>query len=316
MAADKTFHKGRRKVDQSVKVLAPAKVNLHLEVLRLRHDGYHDIETILQTIALFDELTVTLVDEFPGGEPNISLTVTGAPALPVDETNLCWRAARHFCREASVSGKIIIHLKKNIPVAAGLGGGSTDAAAVLMACNHLFATGHDDAELEAMGAALGADVPFFIKGGTAMGRGIGTILTSLPTLRSGQFLIVKPHLKLQTKQVYPELKMGLTVNAPKANIGVIKPMLARFPQTNWPGFNRLEEAVLPSQPSVQRLVHRLQELAPVAMLCGSGPTAYAAFDADENLTEIVAEFVEAGLYVKVVKPHPNGAQLEGVRKLP
>jgi len=90
-------------------------------------------------------------------------------------------------------------------------------------------------------------------------------------------------------------------------------MLARFPQTNWPGFNRLEEAVLPSQPVVQRLVHRLQELAPVAMLSGSGPTAYGAFADEENLAEYVAEFEEAGLYVKVVKPHPNGAQLEGVR---
>lgn len=313
MAADQKFEKGRRTIDKTVKVSAPAKINLHLEVLRLRHDGYHDVETILQAIEIFDEVTVTLVEQYPGGPPKISLTVIGAPSLPVDETNLCWRAALHFCREASVSGKISIRLKKNIPIAAGLGGGSSDAAAVLKACDHLFATGFSDGELEEMAAPLGADVPFFIKGGTAMGRGIGTILTPLPTLRSAQFLIVKPHLKLQSNQVYPELRMGLTVNAPKANIGVIKPMLARFPQTNWPGFNRLEEAVLPSQPVVQRLVHRLQELAPVAMLSGSGPTAFAAFAADENLAEIVAEFEEAGFYVKVVKPHPNGAQLEGVR---
>ncbi|MFT5234591.1 MAG: 4-diphosphocytidyl-2-C-methyl-D-erythritol kinase [Candidatus Krumholzibacteriia bacterium] len=308
------FEKGRRHVGETVKALAPAKVNLHLEVLRLRHDGYHDIETIFQAIKIFDELTVTLVEAYPGGEPKISLTVNGASSLAVDETNLCWLAARHFCRETSVSGKINIELKKNIPIAAGLGGGSSDAAAVLKACNHLFATRLDDGQLEEMGAALGADVPFFIKGGTAMGRGIGTILTPLPALRSGQFLIVKPHLRLQTNEVYPELKMGLTVNAPKANIGVIKSMLARFPQENWPGFNRLEEAVLPSQPAVQRIVRRLQELAPVAMLTGSGPTAFAAFADEENLDEFVAEFEAAGLYVKVVKPHPNGAQLEGVRR--
>jgi 4-diphosphocytidyl-2-C-methyl-D-erythritol kinase len=306
----KEFVKGRQPINRTVRMRAPAKVNLHLEVLRQRHDGYHEIETILQAITLFDELRVTLVERYPGGEPRLALAVSGPREIPRDETNLCWRAARHFCRQTGVSGKIEIELTKIIPAAAGLGGGSSDAAAVLIACDHLFATHLESERLVELGAALGADVPFFLRGGTAMGRGIGTRLTPLPAIRAGQFLIVKPGIHLKTQEVYEELKMGLTVNSAKANIGVIKPLLARFPRVDWPGFNRLEEVVLPSFPSVQRLVHRLRELAPVAMLSGSGSAAFAVFGADEDLTEIVAEFEQAGLYVNVVGPHPAGVLLE------
>ena len=304
------YEKGRKLDGRTVAVRAPAKVNLHLEVLRRRHDGYHEIETILQAVRLFDRVEVTLVEQFAGGEPVITIEVQGDASVPADQTNLCWQAARHFCRQTGRSGSLTIRLTKDIPAAAGLGGGSSDAAAVLKACDHLFATGLDDKELEELGAPLGADVPFFIRGGTAMGRGTGTDLTPLPTVRSGQFLIVKSGLNLKTSDVYGTLKMGLTVQSAKANIAVIKPLLARFPQKNWPGFNRLEEVVLPSQPAVQRLVHRLQELSPVAMLSGSGSAAYAAFPVGVDLSEYVSEFADAGLYVKVVGPHPAGVQLE------
>ncbi len=313
MAKGSEFVKGRKTVNTKVTLRAPAKVNLHLEVLRQRHDGYHDIETVLQAVQIFDRVSVTLVEAYPGGEPDIRLTMNGPRHIPVDETNLCWRAARHFCRETGVSGQVMIHLEKSIPAAAGLGGGSSDAAAVLKALDHLYESRLDDSELEKLAAPLGADVPFFIKGGTALGRGIGSQLTPLPALRTGQFLIVKPGLHLKTQDVYRELKMGLTVNSAKVNIPVIKPLLTRFPQENWPGFNRLEEVVLPSEPVVQRLVRRLQELSPVAMLSGSGSAAFAAFADAEDLTEFVAEFSEAGFYVKVVGPHPTGVQLEGGR---
>jgi 4-diphosphocytidyl-2-C-methyl-D-erythritol kinase len=305
------FDKGRKAVNRTVTLRAPAKVNLHFEVLRRRHDGYHEIETILQAVQLFDEVAVTLAEQYAGGEPAISLIVQGDRHVPADQTNLCWRAARHFCQQTGLSGRLDLRLTKRIPAGAGLGGGSSDAAAVLFACDFLFATGLEVSELEAMGAALGADVPFFFRGATALARGIGTRLTVLPTLRNGQFLIVKPALHLKTEDVYRDLRMGLTVNSAKANIGVIRPLLARFPQRNWPGINRLEDVVLPSQPAIQRIVHRLQELAPVAMLTGSGSAAYAAFPGGEDLSEVVGEFASAGLYVRVVGPHPAGVQLEG-----
>jgi len=302
------YRKGRRAVNAAVALRAPAKVNLHLEVVRRRHDGYHDIETVLQAVAFYDRVTVTLRDRFPGGEPRIGLEVVGDPDLPQDETNLCWRAARHFCREQSVSGELDIVLEKRIPVAAGLGGGSSDAAAVLVACDRLFGTGLEPGELERLGAAIGSDVPFFVRGGTQLGRGRGTILTVLPTVRTGQFLIVKPALDLRTSDVYGGLKMGLTVHSAAANIQVLKPILARFPQQTWPGFNRLEEVVLPAQPSLQRLVVRMRQLAPVAMLSGSGSAVVGVFPDGKDLTAIVKEFEQAGLFARIVGPHVAGVE--------
>jgi 4-diphosphocytidyl-2-C-methyl-D-erythritol kinase len=307
---DHGFKHGRRPIGRTVGVRAPAKVNLHLEVLRKRHDGFHEIETILQAVSLFDELRVTLHEQYPGGAPDITLKLGGKKAhLPADETNLCWRAARLFCLETGLSGKIHLHLDKEIPAAAGLGGGSSDAAAVLVACDHLFGTRLESGALEAMGAQLGSDVPFFVRGGTAMGRGRGTDLTPLPQVRVCQFLIVRPALDLKTPEVYDKLKMGLTVNSAKVNIRVIKSLLARFPQKSWPGFNRLEDVVLPSQPSLQRIVLELRELAPVAMLSGSGSAVVAVFPEGYDLTEILEGFGESGLYVRVVGPHSAGVEI-------
>ena len=307
---DAGFTRGSRKVGQTVGVRAPAKVNLHLEVLRRRHDGFHEIETILQAVSLFDELRVTLVEQYQGGEPDIELEAgRGMAGISIDRTNLCWLAARKFCLETRLSGRIRIRLDKEIPPAAGMGGGSSDAAAVLVACNRLFKAGLEFGDLEKMGAGLGSDVPFFIRGGTAMGRGTGTDLTPLPPLQTGQFLIVKPDLDLKTPEVYDKLKMGLTINSAKANIRIIKPLLVRFPQKNWPGFNRLEDVVLPSQPSLQRLVLELRQIAPVAMLSGSGSAVFAVFTEGFDLTETLAEFEEAGLYVRVVGPYVAGVEI-------
>ncbi len=304
------FTKGRKPIGRTVGVRAPAKVNLHLEVLRQRHDGFHEIETILQAVPIFDRLRVTLIEQYPGGEPDIEMEAgTGMAGIPTDDTNLCWKAARKFCRETKLSGRIHIRLDKGIPAAAGLGGGSSDAAAVLLACNHLFRTRLETGDLEKMGADLGSDVPFFIQGGTAMGRGTGTDLTQLQPIKPCQFLIVKPALDLKTPEVYSKLKMGLTVNSAKANIRVIKPLLVRFPQKNWPGFNRLEDVVLPSQPVLQRLVLELRESAPVAMLSGSGSAVFAVFTEGFDISEIVEEFVDAGFFVTVVGPHAAGVEI-------
>ena len=200
-------------------------------------------------------------------------------------------------------------LAKEIPAASGLGGGSSDAAAVLVACNHLYRTRLDSGDLEKMGADLGSDVPFFIQGGTAMGRGTGTDLTQLQPIKPCQFLIVKPALDLKTPEVYGKLKMGLTVNSAKANIRIIKPLLVRFPQKNWPGFNRLEDVVLPSQPVLQRIVLELRESAPVAMLSGSGSAVVAVFTEGFDISEIIEEYVDAGFFVKVVGPHAAGVEI-------
>ena len=290
-------------------MVAPAKVNLHLEVLRLRQDGYHEIETILQAIKLFDTVTVERRKAFSIGAPQIELRVRPAGAAPAGPENLCWRAARRFCRVTGCGGRLRIELQKEIPAAAGLGGGSSDAAAVLVACDRLFGTGLEVAALEGLAAEIGSDAPFFIRGGTQLGRGRGTELTVLPTIRSGQFLIIKPDIDLSTEEVYSGLRMGLTVRSPKANITGVKSLIARFPTGSWFGLNRLEEVVVPSHPELQRLIVHLQELAPVAMLSGSGAAVVAVFAEDYDLARISGEFARSDWFVRVVGPHAVGVEI-------
>ncbi len=297
---------GDRWGSTEVVLQAPAKVNLHLEVIRRRHDGYHEIETVLQAVKLFDTVRVRLAQRLTGGSPRLDLRVTPALAAPGDATNLCWQAARLFCDRLRVSAHLNIDLQKDIPAGSGLGGGSSDAVAVLMACDRLFGTKLEIVELEHLAAELGSDCPFFVRGGTMLARGRGTLLTPLPLIRSGQFLIIKPDIELNTSQVYGALKMGLTVRSPKVNITGMKSLIARFPTSSWFGFNRLEEVVLPSQPMLQRLIFRLRELAPIAMLTGSGAAAVAVFAEDNLAPDITDEFARTCSFVRVVGPHAAG----------
>lgn len=290
-------------------VRAPAKVNLHLEILRARPDGYHEIETIFQAIGLFDHVAVALREPLPPGDVRVDLRVAPAGAAPEGPENLCWRAARLLCHAAGRGGWFQIDLRKEIPAAAGLGGGSSDAAAVLVALNRLLDAGLDAADLMAIGAELGADVPFFVRGGTALGRGTGTRLTELTPIRQGVFLIVKPPLEMATGAVYAQLKMGLTVRSPKCNIRHTKALIARFPSSSWFGINRLEEVVLPAQPVLQRLVLRLRELAPIAMLSGSGSAVVAVFAERSWNPRILEEFGDPGWFVRVVAAHAAGVEI-------
>jgi 4-diphosphocytidyl-2-C-methyl-D-erythritol kinase len=258
----------------------PAKVNLHLEVLHQRDDGYHEIETVFQTIDLRDEVTVEVG------------TVTGPihvqcdhPGVPLDRSNLCHRAAKLLRTRTGIDRSVTILLKKEIPVAAGLGGRSSDAAATLLALDRLWKLDLDHSELHALATKLGADVPFFLRGGTAVGRGIGDQLTPVNSSGMGVFLLITLPMEISTQWVYDQLRMGLTHNTPKVNVQTIRALLSRFPERPWPGTNRLADVVLPAFPQLQRLLHELLETRPaLAMLSGSGPTVFAVYD-----TEVEAE---------------------------
>ncbi len=297
---------------QRIRVSAPGKVNLHLEVLRQRHDGFHEIETILQAIDLQDTVRVTLRERRVGRAPDIELLVRPDGVIPDDERNLCWRAARLFCHEQRVSGHLQIELDKVVPAGAGLGGGSSDAMATLVACDRLFGTGLDHDALAAMGAKLGADVPFFLRGGTQLARGVGTELIPLPQLRPVGFVILKPRFSIDTGTVYGALKMGLTVRSPAANLQVIKPLLARFPSRPWFGFNRLEDVVLPAHPDLSRVLLQLREKCPVAMLSGSGSAIFGVTGTRGQAEELVRQFRDAMDFVSAVGPLDRGVRiLEG-----
>ena len=178
---------------------APAKVNLTLTVGDRRPDGYHDVSTVMQAVGLYDTLILT------HGGAGLTLTCTD-PAVPADATNLVLRAAGRFFEETKLPvPDLHLHLRKRIPSQAGLGGGSSDAASTLLALRTLYAPSLPDVQLEHMAAALGSDVPFFIRGGTALARGRGERLTPMPRLRDGWFVIVKPPEGFSTPAMYRRL---------------------------------------------------------------------------------------------------------------
>lgn len=180
-----------------VNIDAPAKLNLFLDIRGKRNDGYHIVSMVMQSVSLYDEITVSDTDD---GEISI---ICSDDSIPIGECNIAYKAARMFFEATETHNKgIEIKIKKNIPAQAGLAGGSTDAAAVLLALNKMYETGLSKKELADIGANVGADVPFCIYGGTMTAGGIGTILSPLPDLPECYFVIVKPKIGISTKDAY------------------------------------------------------------------------------------------------------------------
>ncbi len=255
-------------------VRARAKVNLYLEVLRLRPDGYHEIETVLQSIALHD--TLHLVPR-----PSGLALLCDAPGVPDGEGNLCMRAARALLeasRLAEPPRGVRIDLYKSIPAAAGFGGGSADAAATLVGLNRFWGLGRTTDELEDIAAVVGSDVPFCVRGGTALARGRGERLERLPQLPRTTFLLVFPGIAVSAEWAYSQLNMGLTRRPHALSMDQLKSIVARYPGAARGLYNRLEDAVLPAHPQLAEISSRLLNSgASVAMMSGSGSGLFAAF---------------------------------------
>ena len=186
-------------------IKCPAKVNLSLDVIKKRTDGYHDLQMIMHSIRLFDTLTLTA---YPSASNEITLS-TNLGFLPVDDKNLCAKAARIFLEETKLFAKVNIELKKRIPVGAGLGGGSSDAAGTLLALNPLMGEPLSKERLASLSKSVGADVPFFIYGGCMLAEGIGEILTPLPTLKDKTFVIAKPNPLLSSNHLTEPITCSL-----------------------------------------------------------------------------------------------------------
>jgi 4-diphosphocytidyl-2-C-methyl-D-erythritol kinase len=282
---------------------AYAKVNLHLEVLSKRADGYHEIETVFQSIDLADELEFKLTD----GPIHVSCD---HPDVPTDRSNLCHRAAKLLRTRLGLKRGADITLLKNIPVEAGLGGGSADAAACLLALPKLWKCDPPDGLIHEIATTLGADVPFFLRGGTQLGRGIGENLTMLNSSGSGWFLIITPPLKISTEWVYEHLRMGLTTIPPKVNLTNYKALLSRFPDRTWPGSNRLGDVVFPTHPSVHRLYLDLLETEPhLALLSGSGPSMFAVYSDEESAQRSREVFADRAAFSWVGRSTRQGVTL-------
>lgn len=266
-----------------MKINAPAKINISLDVLRRRDDGYHDVKMIMQSISLFDVLDIELNDT-----SDITLTSNKAN-IPLDERNIAYKAARLFLDESEEKSGVAIHIEKRIPVAAGLAGGSTDAAAVLIALNDIFGKKYTENELMEMGARLGADVPFCIMQGTAVSEGIGEKLTKLTAPNIENILLVKPPIDVSTKWVYENLDLK---NATHPDIDTAVELInsnAIFKLPDVMG-NILESVTVKKHPVINDIKKKMVELgATVSMMSGSGPSVFGFFE-NENSGKNALDF--------------------------
>lgn len=287
-----------------MQVTTRAKVNLSLEVIRRRPDGYHEIETIFQCIDLADQLEVQLTDD---GRVEIACDDT---EIPTDERNLCHRAVVAMRPLAGRSLGARIRLSKRIPSGAGLGGGSANAAGVILAVNRGLRLETPMRGLEKIAASIGSDVPFLLHGGTMVGRGRGEVLTPLEPLKSGVFLVVKPPVSIPTAWVYSNLTFRLTSHRPRLNLRSANSVLARFPRGTLPFRNALEAVVLPAYPAVREILEQLLFEQPCfASMSGSGSAVYAIFEHEERAVEAARRFSVRGLFTSVAKPAKQAVEI-------
>ena len=276
-----TSPRGRARMDtpealppRALGVRARAKINLHLEVLRRRPDGFHEVETVLQSVGLHD--TLHLVPRPQG----VSL-LCDAPEVPSGDANLCMRAAHALLAAENLEAPprgVRLDLYKSIPVAAGFGGGSADAAAALVGLNRFWNLRLPPERLQEIAASVGTDVPFCVRGGTALAHGRGERLLALPQLPRTTFLLVFPALPISAEWAYSQLNMGLTRRPHALSIDQLKSIVARYPEAARGFYNRLEDAVCPAYPQLAEISSRLLTSgASVAMMSGSGSGLFAAF---------------------------------------
>lgn len=259
-----------------MRILAPAKVNLFLRIVGRRADGYHLLDSVMAPVSLYDEIEVT-AEARNTRRSHIRVTCDD-PAIPADRSNLAHRAAALICRTAGMQARIAISLHKQIPAGAGLGGGSSNAAAVLTALNHLLDLKLTTDRLSRLAVRLGADVPFFLAGGAARVRGVGEVATRLPRLPRRWLTLVVPRFSVSTVWAYREFDR-LT---PVAPVDAEAAWAPSFEAGRWPNpsafVNDLERAVLPVHPSLTEQKDRLRSLgARAALMSGSGSAVFGVF---------------------------------------
>ena len=261
--------------DISLKALA--KINLGLDVVRRREDGYHEVRMIMQTIQLYDRLDIKRTQE-----PGIQIQ-TNLSFLPVNENNLIYKAAKLLMDEFSITDGVSVKLDKRIPVAAGMAGGSTDAAAMLIGVNRLFSVGLTKRQLMERGVQIGADVPYCIMRGTALAEGIGEALSPLPPMVKCPVLIAKPSISVSTKFVYQNLKLDDTTIHPDIDRLIDDIKAKNLHDIAAHMGNVLETVTIPNYPVIDEIKkHMLSNGAVGAMMSGSGPTVFGLFDDEDT----------------------------------
>ena len=253
-------------------IRAYAKINLALDVVRKREDGYHDLRMVMQMTGMYDLLRIE-----PKREPGVTLT-SNLPFLPTDSRNLAVRAASLLMETCGVTDGLSIRLHKFIPVAAGLAGGSSDAAAVLVGTNRALRLGLPKEKLLKLGLSIGADVPYCLLGGTALAEGVGEILTPLPHLPNCSILLAKPPFGVSTKEIFQALRADEIETHPD-----VDGMVAAIREGDLPGIlsrsaNVLESVTIPKRPGIRQLKDFMTNAgAEAVLMSGSGPTVFGIF---------------------------------------
>lgn len=266
-------------MNKRLKLQAPAKINLFLEILGKRQDGYHEIETVMQEIDLSDTLEIEETNK------GIEL-ICSDPEVPCNEENLVWRAVRLFQEASGISKGVRIRLEKRIPMGAGLGGGSSDAAAVLKGLNILWQTAIRKERLMEMAARLGSDIPFFIQGRTALCRGRGERVNPITVRRGFYYTLVYPGISISTATIYRNLKIDLTKGRKDANLFVNALELGDPKCLGQLLFNRLEAVAFGLYPELQDIKILLESYHPCGvLLSGSGSCIYGLFETRREAEE-------------------------------
>lgn len=277
----------------SVVIKAMAKVNLGLDVLRRRENGYHDVKMVMQTVNLYDTLTLSKIEE------GIVIT-TNTGELPLNEDNLIYKAAKLLFEHKGYTGGVSIHLDKQIPIAAGMAGGSTDAAATFWGMNELFSLGLPEEKLREIGVKVGADVPYCIMGGTALAEGIGEKLTRLPDAPDCCLLVAKPDINVSTKYVYEHLDAEGVEEHPD-----IDGMMEAIYQGNLEGIvdrlgNVLEVVTVKKYTIIEDIKKEMLSFGAMgSLMSGSGPTVFGIFEKEEDARKAMEHIKESGLAKQV-----------------
>lgn len=284
-----------------VTINARAKINLTLDVLGKRPDGYHEVEMVMQTIELHD--TVLLEEVKTGIE-----VVTDHPLLTEGSSNIAYKAAKVLVDRLKISNGLRISIHKKIPVAAGLAGGSTDAAAVLTGINQLWNLGLKFEELAQYGGEIGSDIPFCIRGGTAVASGRGEIISPLPEIPELWMVLAKPQLEVSTAEIYKHFRAEKVIRRPdtKAMISAVK--AGKTPEIVTNLVNVLESVTLERYPEVASLKASMSQLGVVnPLMSGSGPSVFGFVDNRKDAEKIAATLREElpNIFVAATRTYPS-----------
>lgn len=284
---------------ESIQLKAMGKINLGLDVVRRRPDGYHEVRMVMQMVNFYDRITITKLDH-----PGIEVT-TNLSFLPTNEHNIVYKAAALLTQQYHLERGVVIDLQKHIPVSAGMAGGSTDAATVLFGMNRLFKLSLSQAKLMELGVHLGADVPYCLLRKTALAEGIGEKLTTLPPMPECWILIARPGVGVSTRMVYETLDLSQVGEHPD-----IDGIIADIRGGDLYGMaeklsNVLETVTIPRHPIIEVIKdHMKQHGAVNALMSGSGPTVFGIFDSENTIRQAYSELKESGLAKQVFLTRP------------